>query len=187
MAKAKENAKRVAILVAVAGVVFSTFGLTLVLLIQSGNSGQTDQEKLQQQIQDQIKQQQAQSAPKEPLPGYEATPFDKASVTELKVETLKEGDGKAASADSTVSASYFGWTSDGTIFDSSNKGGTVTPASFPLSGVISGWTEGLTGVKAGSVVKLTIPADKAYGATGSPPNIGPNEPLVFIVELKEVK
>lgn len=187
MAKAKENAKRVAILVAVAGIVFSTFGLTLVLLIQSGNSGQTDQEKLQQQIQDQIKQQQAQSAPKQALPGYEAAPFDKASVTELKVETLKQGDGTAATKDSTVSANYFGWTSDGTIFDSTNKNGAVTPIDFPLTGVITGWTEGLTGVRAGSVVKLTIPADKAYGATGSPPNIGPNEPLVFIVELKEVK
>lgn len=187
MAKAKENAKRVAILVAVAGIVFSTFGLTLVLLIQSGNSGQSEQEQLQQQIQEQLKQQQEQSAPKDPLPGYEATPFDKASVTELKVETLQEGDGQAATADSTVNANYFGWTADGTIFDSTNKGGTVTPIDFPLNGVIAGWTEGLTGVKAGSVVKLTIPADKAYGPTGSPPNIGPNEPLVFIVELKEVK
>lgn len=187
MAKAKEHAKRVAILLAVAGIIFSSAGITLVLLLQSNNSGKSEQEKLQQQIQEQLKQQQAQSAPKQALPGYEATPFDKASVTELKVETLKQGDGKVATKDSTVTANYFGWTSDGTIFDSSNKGGTVTPASFPLSGVISGWTEGLTGVKAGSVVKLTIPTDKAYGATGSPPNIGPNEPLVFIVELKEVK
>ena len=126
--------------------------------------------------------------PKEPLPGYEATAFDATSVTELKVEVLKQGDGAAANTDSKVTINYFGWTSDGKIFDSSNKGGTVSPlADYPLTGFIKGWTEGLTGVKQGSVVKLTIPADKAYGATGSPPSIGPNQPLVFIVELTEVK
>lgn len=187
MANAKEHAKRVAVLLAVAGIIFSSAGVTLILLMQSNNSGQSEQEKLQQQIQEQLRQQQEQSAPKEPLSGYEATPFDKATVNELKVETLKEGDGPAATKDSTVNANYFGWTSDGTIFDSTNKGGTTTPVDFPLSGVITGWTEGLNGVKQGSVVRLTIPADKAYGEAGSPPNIGANEPLVFIVELKEVK
>ena len=188
MAKGKENAKRVLILLAVAGMIFSTAGLTVVLLLQSnsGNSAQSDQAKLQQQIQEQLKQQQEANMPREPLPGYEATPFDGASVTELKVETLKEGDGAVASAQSTVTANYFGWTSDGKIFDSTNKGGSVSPIPFPLSGVIAGWTEGLTGVKEGSVVKLTIPAEKAYGATDNGDG-RPFGPLAFIVELKEVK
>lgn len=188
MAGAKEHAKRVAILVAIVGIIFSSAGLTLVLLLQSNNqdSAQTEQERIQQQIQDQLKQQED-SVPKEPLTGYEATPFDKASVTALQVEVLKEGDGPTASAESTVNANYFGWTSDGTIFDSTNKGGTITPIDFPLNAVIVGWTEGLSGQKQGSVVKLVIPADKAYGETGSPPSIGPNEPLAFIVEIKEVK
>ncbi|OYW43924.1 hypothetical protein B7Z28_00410 [Candidatus Saccharibacteria bacterium 32-45-3] len=118
-----------------------------------------------------------------PLDGYEVTKFDASQVSELKVETLKQGEGEVLDASSTIFANYFGWTSDGKIFDSTNKDGTVTPAEFPLSQVIPGWTEGLTGVKVGSVVKLTIPADKAYGTAGSPPNIGPDEPLQFIVEV----
>ena len=124
--------------------------------------------------------------PKEPLTGYEATPFDKAAVTELKVEVLKQGDGPAATEQSTVNANYFGWTSDGKIFDSTNSGGTASPVAFPLNQVIEGWTKGLSGVKQGSVVKLIIPGDMAYGNTddGSGRPFGP---LAFIVELKEVK
>lgn len=123
----------------------------------------------------------------EPLDGYTAEPFDKAAVTELKVEELKAGEGKEATAESTLTVNYFGWTSDGTIFDSSKKDGKTEPIDFSLGGVISGWTEGLAGAKPGSVRKLTIPAEKAYGEAGNPPAIGPNEPLVFIVEVKDVK
>ncbi|MBP9738542.1 FKBP-type peptidyl-prolyl cis-trans isomerase [Candidatus Saccharibacteria bacterium] len=188
MASKKEGAKRVAILIAVGGMIFSSVGLTIVALTQqnSADPAQTQQEQLQKQIQEQLKQQKEAQVPKDPLPGYEATSFDPASVTELKVETLKQGEGPSATSDSTVSANYFGWTSDGKIFDSTNKGGTVTPIDFPLSGVISGWTEGLTGVKQGSVVKITIPAEKAYGATDNGDG-RPFGPLVFIVELTEVK
>lgn len=124
--------------------------------------------------------------PKEPLEGHKAEAFDPATVTELKVETLKEGDGKIAEKSSTVTANYFGWTSDGKIFDSTQEGDSATPIDFPLEGVIEGWTEGLSGVKAGSTVKLSIPAEKAYGSNddGSGRPVGP---LMFIVELKEVK
>lgn len=129
----------------------------------------------------------ARVASSKPLDGYSSAAFDKASVTELKVDTLVQGNGTAAKADSTVSANYFGWTSDGKIFDSSNQDGKTLPVEFPLNGVIQGWAQGLIGVKAGSFVKLTIPASMAYAEAGSPPNIGPNEPLQFIVELKDVK
>ncbi len=120
-----------------------------------------------------------------PLDGYSAEPFNADDVKELKVEVLTEGTGEVLMADSKISANYFGWTSDGKIFDSTNKDGTVTPAEFGLNEVIKGWTEGLTGQKVGSVVKLTIPADKAYGATddGSGRPVGP---LAFIVEIKEL-
>ena len=185
MGKVKEHAKRVVILMAVAFFALSSLALTVTYFVQ--NKDASSATSAQQQALEQLKKQQEAQAMNEPLTGYEAAPFDKAGVTGLKVETLKEGDGAVATANSTVNANYFGWTSDGKIFDSSQKNGVANPATSPLSGVISGWTEGLTGVKAGSVVKLTIPADKAYGATGSPPTIGPNEPLVFIVELKEVK
>jgi FKBP-type peptidyl-prolyl cis-trans isomerase len=79
---------------------------------------------------------------KEPLDGYEATSFDKTAVTELQVEVLQEGEGKEATAESTVEANYFGWTSDGKIFDSSKKDGQLQSATFSLKGVIKGWTEG---------------------------------------------
>ncbi len=182
MGKVKENAKRVVILMAVAGFIFSSAALTILAVMESNK---TDNSAQQEQA-DLLKQLQEQNAPKEPLPGYSAEAFDGASVTALKVETLKEGDGKVATTESTVSANYFGWTADGKIFDSSNKSGTVTPVDFGLSEVIPGWTEGLTGVKQGSTVKLTIPAEKAYGAEDKGDG-RPVGPLVFIIEVKEVK
>jgi len=117
-----------------------------------------------------------------PLDGYTATTFDAGSVKDLKVETLKEGTGDVLAADSTITANYFGWSSDGKIFDSTNKNGTVTPIDFSLAGVISGWTLGLTGKKVGSVVRLTIPAEQAYGSVddGSGRPFGP---LMFVVEI----
>jgi len=181
MGKVKDNAKRVAILMAVAGFIFSSVAITILAVMSNDDTNDTAKQQA-----DLLKQLQEQQAPKEPLPGFTAEPFDAASVTELKVETLTQGEGTAATAESTVNANYFGWTADGKIFDSTNKSGTVTPIDFPLSGVIAGWTEGLTGVKQGSTVKLTIPAEKAYGSTddGSGRPVGP---LVFIVEVKEVK
>lgn len=183
MGKAKENAKRVAILMAAGGFIFSSAAITILAVMESKNSSTNDTSSQQADL---LKQLQEQNAPKEPLPGYSAEAFDAASVTALKVETLKEGDGKVADAGSTVSANYFGWSADGKIFDSSFKNGAATPIDFALNEVIPGWTEGLTGVKAGSTVKLTIPADKAYGAEDKGDG-RPFGPLVFIVELKEVK
>ena len=185
MGKVKENARRVVIVMAVVGFLFSSVAVTILAFMSNNQTDDTAQQQadLLKQLQEQNEMQQE---PKEALPGYSAEPFDAASVTELRVEVLQEGDGPAATAESTVSANYFGWTSDGKIFDSTNKGGTATPIDFPLGGVIAGWTEGLTGVKQGSTVKLTIPAEKAYGAQddGSGRPFGP---LVFIVEMKEVK
>lgn len=186
MGKVKDNAKRAVILMAVVGLLFSSVAVTVLYFLDSKNNGSATNSN--QELLDQLKQQQAAQSANEPLDGYNVEAFDKASITALKVEMLKAGEGTVATPSSAVKANYFGWTSDGKIFDSSKKAGAVaTPIEFSLSGVIPGWTEGLTGVKAGSVVKLIIPADKAYGASGSPPSIGPNEPLEFIVELVEVK
>ncbi len=148
---------------------------------------QAEYEKMVKQYQEEQKKASEENAKaSQPLDGYSAAAFDAASVKELKVETLVQGNGETLKADSTISANYFGWTSDGKIFDSSKKNGTTTPAEFSLTGVIKGWTEGLTGVKVGSTVRLTIPADKAYGSTdqGSGTPVGP---LQFIVEVKELK
>lgn len=179
------TAQRVAIWAIIVALAIGSVGAYFVIILQNDNA-KIDQAKQQEQLK---KAQEAQkNMTNDPLDGFAAEPFDKASVTALAVQELKPGTGKAATAASTVEANYFGWTSDGKIFDSSKKSGVTSPVSFPLNQVIAGWTEGLTGVKEGGVVKLLIPGDKAYGAAGAPQaGIGANEPLAFIVELKKVK
>lgn len=146
-----------------------------------------DQDQAQKEYLASLKKQQeeAKKASK-PLYDYKATKFDPDSVKKLKVEILKQGKGKVAKATSTVSANYFGWDASGEIFDSTNKNGTVTPADFGLDQVIEGWTKGLTGVTQGSIVRLSIPADQAYGDTDNGTG-RPVGPLKFVVELKKVQ
>lgn len=159
-----------------------TIGSFFVVII-ANNNAKIDQDNQQTMMQKQLE---AYRKTLKPLDGYQATKFDTSSVKDLKVETLKEGDGQVLEADSTITANYFGWTSDGQIFDSTNKNGTANPIDFSLAQVIKGWTEGLTGVKVGSVVRLTIPSDKAYGDV----DMGggqPTGPLMFIVEVKATK
>ncbi len=175
------RAQKIAIWVIMIAMAIGSLGAYFVIILANDND-KRDQEKLtklQKQSQEQA------TMNNEPLDGYAPTPFDKASVTELKIEELVAGTGKQAAKTSMVSANYFGWTSDGAIFDSSKKSGTVTPAEFSLSGVIEGWTEGLTGASEGSVRKLTIPASKAYGDPA--PTGYPSGPLMFIVKLEKVK
>lgn len=167
--------------------IFSSSVITIAVIMQILQGDNPDETASSQTSQTETEQQEEPQVNKEPLDGYQAEAFDKSGVAQLKVEELKPGTGKAAEPSSTVQANYFGWTSDGKIFDSSKRDGVTSPATFPLNQVIPGWTQGLTGVKEGAVVKLTIPADQAYGEMGSPPLIGPNEPLVFIVELKAVQ
>lgn len=148
----------------------------------------TQQEEYEQQLAEFERQQaeaaKANAANAEPLDGYSAAAFDGAAVTALGVNVLVEGTGPEVGSTDSISASYFGWLADGTIFDSSNKkDADDAPVTFPLSGVIPGWTEGLAGQKVGSVVELTIPAEKAYGENGSG-IIPANAPLKFIVIIQ---
>ncbi len=161
--------------------------LAMALSVQNNSTDTAAQTKAYNDYLDQQKAaSQINAANSEALVGYSAGIFDTASVTALKVETLVEGTGDAIKATDSINASYFGWTSDGIIFDSSKKKNTDdAPATFSLSNVIGGWTEGLTGVKVGSVVRLTIPATKAYGARESG-TIPANSPLEFIVEIHKI-
>jgi len=98
----------------------------------------------------------------------------------VKIDIIK-GTGATVTPSSTVTVNYVGKLyHGGTTFDSSWSRGM--PATFPLSGVIPGWTLGLPGMKVGGRRELIIPAKLAYGATGSPPTIPPNAPLVFVID-----
>lgn len=103
----------------------------------------------------------------------------------LQIKHLKEGTGKQPKATDVVSVHYRGRTIDGKEFDSSYKRGE--PTSFPLNRVIKGWTEGLQLLKEGGKAELYIPSDLAYGSRGAGAVIGPDETLIFEVELIEVK
>ena len=103
----------------------------------------------------------------------------------LQYIVITEGKGDSPTDDDVVSVDYAGTLIDGTEFDSSYKRGQ--PATFPVKGVIKGWTEALKLMKPGSKLKLFIPSELAYGERGAGNEIGPNATLIFEVELKEIK
>ncbi len=102
----------------------------------------------------------------------------------LQYQILEEGKGKSPSKTDKVTTHYHGTLIDGTVFDSSYERGQ--PATFPVNGVISGWTEALQLMREGAKWRLYIPADLAYGARGAGDDIGPNTALIFDVELISV-
>ena len=103
----------------------------------------------------------------------------------LKYVQLRAGQGAPPAATDAVEVHYAGWTTQGKLFDASYKRGKTT--SFPLQNVIKGWTEGLQLMNEGAAFTFIIPPHLAYGPRGAPPAIGPNETLVFHVELVAIK
>jgi FKBP-type peptidyl-prolyl cis-trans isomerase FklB len=104
----------------------------------------------------------------------------------LQYKILKEGNGPKPTASDSVVCNYKGTLINGTEFDSSYKRGE--PATFPVTGVIKGWTEALQLMPVGSKWQLFIPPDLAYGPRGTPGGpIGPNATLIFEVELISIK
>lgn len=110
----------------------------------------------------------------------------KTTASGLQYKIVKEGTGKSPKATDTVLVHYRGTLLDGSEFDSSYK--RNQPISFPLNHVIAGWTEGLQLLKEGGKAILYIPSKLAYGESGTPGGpIGPNETLIFEVELLKVE
>ena len=103
----------------------------------------------------------------------------------LQYKVLKEGAGPVPKPTDTVKTHYEGKLLDGTVFDSSLERGE--PATFPVNGVIAGWTEALQKMKVGSKYQLFVPAKLAYGERGAGGAIGPNETLIFEVELLDIE
>lgn len=109
----------------------------------------------------------------------------KTTESGLQYLVMTEGKGAKPKATDQVKVDYVGTLLNGTKFDSSIDRGQ--PATFPLNGVIPGWTEGLQLMTVGSKYKFFIPGNLAYGEQGQPQGgIGPNEVLIFEVELKEI-
>lgn len=110
-------------------------------------------------------------------PGVKVTPSGLQYIVE------SEGSGESPDSNDIVMANYRGTLIDGTEFDKSQG----QPVEFPVNGVIPGWTEALQMMKPGAKWKLFIPANLAYGERGGGEKIGPNETLIFEVELVSVK
>jgi FKBP-type peptidyl-prolyl cis-trans isomerase FklB len=102
----------------------------------------------------------------------------------LQYKVLKQGTGEKPTPEDTVICNYKGTLIDGTEFDASEKHGG--PATFPVKGVIAGWTEALQLMPVGSKWQLFVPSSLAYGPQG-PPGIGPNATLIFEVELVSIQ
>jgi FKBP-type peptidyl-prolyl cis-trans isomerase FklB len=109
----------------------------------------------------------------------------KTTSSGLQYKVLKDGSGEQPKSTDTVTVNYRGTLIDGTEFDSSYKRGE--PATFPVSGVIKGWTEALQLMKVGSKYQLFIPPSLAYGSQSPGAAIPPNSLLIFEVELMKVQ
>ena len=161
-----------------------------------GKTAMTDQEMqtlLQAASQEIRKKQAAQLAEKGEAAQKEGEAFLAANKTKegvvtlpsgLQYKILKAGTGEKATLDDTVVCNYKGTLINGTEFDASEKHGG--PATFPVKGVIAGWTEALQLMPAGSKWQLFVPSNLAYGANG-PGDIGPNATLIFEVELVSIQ
>ena len=103
----------------------------------------------------------------------------------LQYEVMRQGKGAKPTLTDTVMTNYKGTLISGQEFDSSYKRGK--PTTFPVNGVIKGWTEALQLMKTGAKWKLYVPSDLAYGPRSTGPTIGPNSTLIFEIELVEIK
>lgn len=185
---AATKAQRIGIWIIAAFMLVGTIGSFAIIVLANSNA-QSDQERynsLVTEYQNAVKAQSEELSEKyyDEFNQYASRvgKFDADSVTELKTKDLKVGDGDELTSDSTFTAYYIGWTPNGVIFDSSLDDGSLkAPFTASPGMVIEGWSEGVDGLKVGGVRELTIPAEQAYGETGSGESIPPNTPLKFVL------
>ena len=107
---------------------------------------------------------------------------------QLEVKDLEEGSGAEAKSGDKVTVQYVGVNyKNGKEFDSSWSRNEPFPFTLGAGEVIPGWDQGVEGMKVGGRRELIIPPELAYGEAGAPPAIGPNETLVFVIDLLEVE
>jgi FKBP-type peptidyl-prolyl cis-trans isomerase FkpA len=109
----------------------------------------------------------------------------KTTASGLQYKVLRDGNGKQPKSSDVVEVHYEGRLIEGTVFDSSYQ--RRESIEFPLNGVIAGWTEGVALMKEGAKYQFYIPAELAYGSDGAGGDIGPDETLIFDVELIKVR
>ncbi len=112
-------------------------------------------------------------------------PGIKTTASGIQYAIIQPGKGDMPTANDTVVVHYRGTLINGKEFDSSYSRGE--PATFPVNGVIQGWQEILQKMRVGAKWRAYIPAQLAYGERGAPPSIGPNETLIFDIELLDIK
>lgn len=107
-------------------------------------------------------------------------------MSELQIEDVIEGEGKAAVKGALITTHYRGWLADGTQFDSSHDRGQALQCVIGTGRVIKGWDQGIIGMKVGGKRRLQVPAHLAYGERQIGNMIPPNSDLTFEIELLEV-
>lgn len=117
----------------------------------------------------------------------EPTTMSTQQVTKLAIQDITTGTGREVKKGDTVVVNYKGTLLNGKQFDSSYDRGRPFETKIGVGNVIKGWDEGIVGMKVGGKRKLTIPSDMAYGATGAGSDIPPNSPLIFEVELINIR
>ena len=115
-------------------------------------------------------------------------PSDQPPSYQLEIDDIEVGDGDEAVTGKVVEVHYVGvsWQT-GNEFDASWDRGDTFKFGLGKGQVIPGWDQGVAGMRVGGRRQLTIPPDLGYGAQGAPPDIAPNETLVFVVDLKKVQ
>ena len=183
---ATSKSHRIGIWIIAAVMVVGTLGGFAAMVLQPKNLA-TDESRKNELLADYQKQVNAQTTELSDkyypeFSQFASTPaaFDAASVTELKTTDLKVGTGAEVKEGVAYAAYYIGWNPSGKVFDQSIENGKLK-APINGTGLITGWEEGVKGMKLGGIRELTIPAAKAYGETGSGENIPPNTPIKFIV------